>query len=68
MVCVPGIPAFTSIGLKDVADFVGLECSTITIIANRTGKAEETPRMKILSALLPRARSLGLNSSYSAII
>jgi len=32
--------------LKEVADFVGLECYTISIIANRTAEAGKTPRMK----------------------
>jgi len=31
---------------REVADFVGLDCSTISIIANRTAEAEKTPRIK----------------------
>jgi len=33
--------------LREVGDFVGLECSTISIIANRTAEAGKTPRMKV---------------------
>jgi hypothetical protein len=29
-----------------VAGFVGLDCSTISIIANRTAEAKKKPRMK----------------------
>jgi len=31
---------------KEVTDFVGLDCSTISIIANRTAEAEKTPRIR----------------------
>ena len=33
--------------LKEVVDFVGLECSTISITANRTAGAKKTPSMKV---------------------
>jgi len=32
--------------LKEMADFVGVDCFTIRIIANRTVEAGKTPRMK----------------------
>jgi len=32
--------------LKEVADFVGLDCFTISIIANRTAEAGKTPKIK----------------------
>jgi hypothetical protein len=32
---------------KDVADFVGLDCSTISIIANRTAEAGKTLKVKM---------------------
>ena len=40
--------------LREVAGFVGLKCSTTSFIANRTAEAKKAPRVKTLSALLPR--------------
>jgi hypothetical protein len=31
--------------LKEVSDFVGLDCSTISLIANRSTEGEKAPRM-----------------------
>jgi hypothetical protein len=32
--------------LREVTDFVGLDCSTISIIAKRTAKVIKTPKIK----------------------
>jgi len=49
----------TQIGTKKVADFIGLDCSTRSIIANRTAEVETNTKDEGMTRVLSRASGQG---------